>query len=510
MALLGSSAVVTASAAVKAGSSCTKVKATTISNGHKYTCIKNGKKLVWSKGVKVTTKTDSNTGVKPEAPIATQTTENFSPWSTNFTQKQLSDAAEKKFREWAAVQPDKSGLHKFISQTGLPKTRAKNFKLVDELGLKLFGQFFNRQTLTVLGTNEKWVVDQLNSNGGDYENCNINVGNSGLTFCLDSGASQGYVITSDMGYTPNNPGVDGSSLLAHEFFHVVQKAMGATSVGLPIKSGEKAKEDGFPIWFVEGSANFVGFSVTSLAFNSSYWDGRAMTFRYAPQTAFANRNTLEDYEIRNGPGNDSPTYPYIAGQLATEYIVASVGFQKMLDIWINFKETRSFEKSFQAAIGMSKAEFYEKFEAVRTKLGMPEVSYKLVCLTNYKISEVPVNPPPCILDSKTAAGSSNPPSSSITPFNNELVPTGLLKARSTWDVTGHASYRLYVTDAKDFQKIYFESGYVNDSRNQLVIDITGLVCKKQFRVVTVFYSQKNGQGEQASHASLELRDLPCE
>ena len=55
IALFGSLMSVSASAAVKAGGSCTKVKATTISNGYKYTCVKSGKKLVWSKGVKVVT-----------------------------------------------------------------------------------------------------------------------------------------------------------------------------------------------------------------------------------------------------------------------------------------------------------------------------------------------------------------------------------------------------------------------------------------------------------------------
>jgi hypothetical protein len=40
-------------ATVKAGSKCNKLKATTTVNGMKYTCIKSGSKLVWSKGVAV-------------------------------------------------------------------------------------------------------------------------------------------------------------------------------------------------------------------------------------------------------------------------------------------------------------------------------------------------------------------------------------------------------------------------------------------------------------------------
>jgi len=42
-----------ASAAVKTGDTCKKVGTTATANGKKYTCIKNGKKLVWNKGVAV-------------------------------------------------------------------------------------------------------------------------------------------------------------------------------------------------------------------------------------------------------------------------------------------------------------------------------------------------------------------------------------------------------------------------------------------------------------------------
>ena len=40
-------------ATAKAGATCTKLKATSIVKGKKFTCIKIGKKLVWDKGVTV-------------------------------------------------------------------------------------------------------------------------------------------------------------------------------------------------------------------------------------------------------------------------------------------------------------------------------------------------------------------------------------------------------------------------------------------------------------------------
>ena len=115
-----------------------------------------------------------------------------------------------------------------------------------------------------------------------------------------------------------------------------------------------------------------------------------------------------------------------------------------------------------------------------------------------------VPPPP-----KPAENNPGQPTSPIRVTRGDIVPTGSLQARATWNVTGHESYRLYVTDVVDFQKVYFETGYVNDSRNPLVIDIKGLVCKKEFRTMTEFFTEKNGKGERLVMPSLQLRDLPC-
>jgi len=49
----------------KSGAKCTKVKATSIVKGKKYTCIKSGKKLIWNKGVAV--KPAAKPSAKPTA-----------------------------------------------------------------------------------------------------------------------------------------------------------------------------------------------------------------------------------------------------------------------------------------------------------------------------------------------------------------------------------------------------------------------------------------------------------
>ena len=51
-------------AAVKARSACTKLNSTSASGGYKYTCIKSGKKLIWSNGVRVAMTTPTTVPIK--------------------------------------------------------------------------------------------------------------------------------------------------------------------------------------------------------------------------------------------------------------------------------------------------------------------------------------------------------------------------------------------------------------------------------------------------------------
>jgi len=50
-----SQSLVSANAAVKAGGACKKAGITSTTSGKIFTCVKSGKKLVWSKGISTTT-----------------------------------------------------------------------------------------------------------------------------------------------------------------------------------------------------------------------------------------------------------------------------------------------------------------------------------------------------------------------------------------------------------------------------------------------------------------------
>ena len=337
-------------------------------------------KLVWSKGVTIKTVAPVRT------PTPTPTPANFEPWSTNIDAKTLSDQAQRNFLAWVKTRGGSTTNHLQLIQDNPYKTRISILKKADDLGAQLFSSFFPQGSKTIIGASEAWTIAELAKSGWPAQNCNAPY-MSGVALCLDADSRQGYVITGEAAYDARNPGNDGGALLAHEYFHLVQANLAKTRPGEgAIHKGTDADSaSSFPVWFIEGTAEFVGYSIGALAQNATYWEGRARMLSYSPPEESINKNAISDYEIRICCGNNTPTYPYHIGQIATEFIVASVGFQKMLDIMIDYASTRNFEKSFETVTGISKTTFYEKFEQLRPKIGLPPVSWKLEGLTNKKI-----------------------------------------------------------------------------------------------------------------------------
>jgi hypothetical protein len=50
------------------------------------------------------------------------------------------------------------------------------------------------------------------------------------------------------------------------------------------------------------------------------------------------------------------------GQMATEYLVASLGFEVLLDIYREYGSRGDFEASFEAATGLALSDFYQRFD----------------------------------------------------------------------------------------------------------------------------------------------------
>jgi hypothetical protein len=370
-------------ASIKPGTSCKKAGQTSTINGIKYTCVKSGKKLVWNKGVALKAFPKPSVAPTPIPSVAPAPAK-FEPWGTNIDSKMLSDEAQKNFLAWVKTRTGAPKNHTQLIQENPYASRISILKKADDLGAQIFSSFITKGSLTVIGADESWTLEQLAKSGWPRTNCNDPY-LSGVVLCIDGDRRQGYVVTRDYSYDEFNPGRDGAALLAHEYFHLVQSNLAGPENGLRIKSTDADSVNAFPAWFIEGSAGFVGFSVGALSHDASYWNGRPAMFTYSPPDPSTDRNPISDYEIRTCCGNNTPTYPYVIGQVATEYIVASIGFQKFLDIFVDYKTTKNFEKSFASVTGISKEVFYEKFDLIRTKVGLPAISWKLDGLINKKI-----------------------------------------------------------------------------------------------------------------------------
>lgn len=108
------------------------------------------------------------------------------------------------------------------------------------------------------------------------------------------------------------------------------------------------------------------------------------------------------------------------------------------------------------------------------------------------------------------AGPSGPiPTTKIKVTSTNVASSSSLQAKATLKATGQLSYRVFVTALDDFQKVYFESGYVNDSGSEISLYLTGLTCDRKLRAVIEFYTEKDGKGERVVVQHNELDKISC-
>ena len=206
-----------------------------------------------------------------------------------------------------------------------------------------------------LGTNHDWSASTLRSAG-------TWVGDPGSPYPCSNGINDAYcagtyialLIYSDI-YKPNSTyrwDVGRRSTTAHELFHNVQFALGGRNVG-------PNEPTHIPRWLMEGSANYFGFYVADRLGFDQYQTGRNQQVNTNP--AYKTIVPLVQYD--NFTSN-----PYGIGQAASEYLIASVGFEKFLNIWKFTKSESSFTEGFKKATGITIEDFYSKFETARSSM----------------------------------------------------------------------------------------------------------------------------------------------
>jgi hypothetical protein len=154
------------------GSSCKVLNQKVVYQNKTYTCIKSGKKLIWNKGVVVKKPTPTPTPTPSRTPEKTPTIDNsFLPWSTEFAIENMSERAFKSFLDWSKEQALSPRKHQVIVQdTVKDSKKVEDLQKIDEFTSGLFSQYFKTKSVTVLGSDEQWVISQIFATGGNLRN----------------------------------------------------------------------------------------------------------------------------------------------------------------------------------------------------------------------------------------------------------------------------------------------------------------------------------------------------
>jgi cytochrome b involved in lipid metabolism len=398
-------------ATAKAGGACTKLKATSTVNGYKFTCVKSGKKLVWSKGVKVVATPSSTPTPTPPpavtpAPVASPTpsvsatpTPSASPsvapsvsptptpsatpspspsptpektyaslwekygWSKPSTALEVAQAATDKFLAYVATERNPSAEVKVIAQDGVDPLLTRWVQQGANLVAKTFDYpKLTRTFVDVIAIDRSWLESTYTKEGFSAQQVKDRLGG------FDAGAPAfGGSFSNTWNYATikkNNLLVNDKSGMAqtagHEFFHAIQERL----------AGRNPGPDGatIPNWIWEGPCMFIGLQTSSKLGIVDYLTAGQKTsinrYKYSS-------DAMKKLPLSEVKKNDKDTDPYGLGEIATEFIVANAGIEKLLGVYAALGQGKTFAQAFEAGTGVKLDDFYSMFEESRPTLGVP-------------------------------------------------------------------------------------------------------------------------------------------
>ena len=358
-----------AEAAVKAGAACSKAGIKSVASGKTYTCIKSGKKFVWDKGVAVSKPTVVSTpSATPTAtPTPTPTPEivyatlwEKYKWNKPSSSASVAAAATEKFKSYAETKRSPSTTVKIVSQEGVDANLLKWVTDGSAFASKVFVYpQLSSPFVAVIAKDKEFAEKAYNENGyardakslANYFDKVPAHGGPPNTYNNTMITSKGLLVSDKIGMM-QMPG--------HETFHFIQQSIAGTS----------ATPDGLgiaPQWFWEGPAVFVGLQTANQLSLADYaTEGRTFAVK---RSISGPVNSLKLSEVTK---NDGGSDPYGIGAIATEFLVANVGMEKFMNVYINLGKNMKFPDAFKSATGVDLADFYAMFEEIRSTLGTPK------------------------------------------------------------------------------------------------------------------------------------------
>jgi hypothetical protein len=372
----------------KFGASCAKlgVGKTQTYKGLKYTCIKSGKKLVWSKGVPVTkpqpTQTSSPSPTISMTPTATPTpsptptptstptpTPTQKPLSISEKWSQIDPSALKFFNEWAVKELPKNHSVKieYVLSDKADKEVVEEIKKRYELAARFWAPYSTvTKEFKVLIANHnefKWICDikrsWLQISQPDCEEVESN----GRSDIPTAGQSQVKNRNVDMYQVKNRLEMDTLFFVGrieHEFTHNI------------FYEQSDQYQNFMPCWQIEGGAEFFGILIANrndadlyiqarnIKFETDFLNLKELSWSLADWIDFLNEIDRTDVPNRQGD-TCGPVRPkiYHHSVLANEYLVSKVGIPGYLKL-IRDASVTSWSETIKRTFGMEKKDFYRE------------------------------------------------------------------------------------------------------------------------------------------------------
>lgn len=275
----------------------------------------------------------------------------LSPWPKGFSRRELADTALAKTHAYfdSRTEGASEGLLTVTFQETVLDVHQEWGSEVAVLTIESFAEYLDGETLLVVGTEGDFFIETLAEKNRplppEFDRC-CSRGIAGVAYLGTSWVS----LPSDF-IVEKMPPAGHMAIIPHELFHNIQDSLDKGPASQTYPPGNELYR---PVWLTEGSANYMGFAITDYLGHKDYWGNHFV----APSTVALDEDfVLARYEVSDG-SND----PYSYGQLATEYIIASVGVEPLMNVWKLSGEGLSFEESFEQAIGISVEEFYAAYD----------------------------------------------------------------------------------------------------------------------------------------------------
>jgi hypothetical protein len=375
------------------GSSCPRVGAKVTSGKLKFTCVKNGKKGRWSKGVAV--KAGAGSTATPADSLNFKGPMVYDLKNSFLTRKATSGTYfESDSRSVSAFSPIRAKAYAELNRNpgdtshpnvefvydvrpSFPKSVLEHSKRELAEAAAMWNDVFDSKVTIHIYLVTEQDREYIKSNSW------LQSGVPVILNRLDNRNEKPF-IAGTAGYFPTDGQWSGNLWLAtasyldlsyvnsdwpevakHEFFHVVQQYAMLRTKRSDIDSRDTSLKIQ-PLHFVEGSANTVGYLT---GFKNLGWSSDAMDYliwqRANSVRSWMDAKSVDDVirmmaATETYQPNEAFEMSYAIGALMYEWVIGTYGRGGFIKLMNQFATANSFEEALQKSIGLSKSDFYAK------------------------------------------------------------------------------------------------------------------------------------------------------